>query len=453
MAVLIWEGSLSLANRHRRRRTHRLLLALGIGLLAASLLACTRPTPEPVTPTPTASQPTATPTGNAPEGEPGNATATTALQVWLPPDISRASVTVGGHTQLYSDAVAGQSALPDSVRLVVTTKSLHGPGGMLESVLATAPVAPQRLPHLILLDSTDLPALVAAQLAQPITTLDEATFWQTLQPVASAAVTLDEARYGAPLCADLLLLAYDSGQVQAPPATWQELLGGQEAVLFPGAPGAAASDPLTALYLSEGGFVAAAEPVLDTTALARALGVYQLGREAGRIHADSVGVADADSSWAAYAAGKADMVVTTSLQLLQSGEDAPSTAIAALPRSDTQPVVLARGLTWVIITPDPAMRDLALAYIQAAPMPMPQQLLATRTIHLPVVMSALDETTAGAWYAPLSAQLAIARPLPSFPDYAGLEQALSQAGASVLSGTASPADAASLAAAQLDQAQ
>jgi len=413
----------------------------------ALLVACHQPSAQPATPVIAPTVPAVAPTTSPAENAPGTPEPTAvALQLWLPPDIARASVTIDGRTLLYTEALAEEAALPGNVQLVVTTKSLHGDAGLLESMLATAPVVPERLPHLILLDSVDLPALVEAGLVQPIAGLDEATYWDTLTPVAESAVTISGTRYGAPLCADLLLLAYDQSAVTTPPATWQALASGEATLLFPAAEGPTASDTLLALYLSAGGFVAESEPRLDTTALTRALSAYQLGREAGRIHSASVDTADADTSWAAYAAGKADMVIVTSQQLLQYGEDAPGTAIAPVPAGGAEPVTLARVLTWAIVSDDESVQDLALAYIRASAAPEAQRLLTARTFHLPVVASALDQESLGDWHAALSQQMASARPLPPFSNQAGLEEALAQAGASVLAGTAGPAEAANLAA-------
>lgn len=420
---------------------------------ATLLVACHQPSTQPTTPTAAPTEPALTPTTAPAESERGTPEPTAvALQLWLPPDIARASVTIDGRTLLYTEALAEEAALPDNVQLVVTTKGLHGDAGLRESMLATAPVVPQRLPQLILIDSVDLPALVDAGLVQPIDGLDQVTYWDTLVPVAEAAVTISDTRYGAPLCADLLLLAYDQAALPTPPATWQALASGEATLLFPAAQGPSASDTLLALYLSVGGFISASEPRLDTTALTRALSAYQLGREAGRIHSESIDTADADASWAAYAAGKADMVIVTSQQLLQHGEDAPATAIAPVPAAGgDEPVTLARVLTWAIVTDDETMQDLALAYIEAAATPQAQRLLTARTFHLPVVTSALDQESLGNWYTALSQQMALARPLPPFPNQAGLEEALAQAGASVLAGTASPAEAANLAATKVSE--
>jgi len=371
--------------------------------------------------------------------------ASITFTVWLPPEIASLSVPSDGRPELYAKALAEAAPLPEDVRVAVSTKSANGKGNMLESVLATAPVLPARLPHLILLDAAELPALVAGGLAQPIVGLDEAAYWDTLQPFAEQAVTFDGVRYGAPLCADLVLLAYDNTRINTPPSTWQELISGTEALVLPGT-GPDAVDTLLTFYLSEGGAVSTSDPVLDTTALAQALGAYQVGRESARVHADSVSLTSFDATWSAYLAGKSHMVVTSSRQVLEYRDDAPTTSITRLPMSGRRSVSLVRVLAWVIITPDTDMQALALAYIAASALPEQQQLLAQRAFHLPAVASELDESIAGPWRASVIRLLATARPVPPCIACSTLEQALEDASFSVLSGTASPIQAASLAA-------
>ncbi|MGI6375582.1 MAG: extracellular solute-binding protein [Anaerolineae bacterium] len=427
-------------------------LACGLALSACSQRLAPMPRTTP-TDAPIAAEPT--PTGPAGSGSGGGEPTKpiTELSVWLPPDIARASVPLQGRALLYIDALAEAADLPGSVRLATTTKSLLGPAGIVESALATTPVMPERLPDLVLIDAAELQSLVSAGLAQPLDDALPQEAWATFLPFAREAVTVDGTPYGAPLCTDLTLLVYGTEQAPEPPATWQALLRGDDLLLFPAAAGAATSDTLLTLYLSEGGSIEPRDPLIDTTALTRALSAVQLGREAGRIHADAIDTADADQSWAAYATGKADMVVSSSAQLLRGGSQLSGTAFTVVPNSGSQQVSIAHTLAWVILTTNPERQQLAFDLVRASVTDQQQRVLARRTFHLPAVQAAIDAETAGAWHDRLSGQLAVASPAPAFPNYDLLNRSLMWALASVLRGQAGPTEAANLAAVRLSEQQ
>jgi maltose-binding protein MalE len=427
------------------------LAALAAVILAAGCQPKTRVTPTTLpAPGPTAAP--ATPPANGDQPVDGDSGAVN-LRVWLPPDIASASVREQGRAQLFVNLVAERARPGHDVVLDASTKALRGPGGLRESILATAPVAPSRLPHLALVDSTDLPALVAAGLAQPLASADTLSFSDNLAPLALEAVTLDGICYGVPLGVDLLVMGYDAAEVSAPPASWAELLTGSEPLLFSAARGADAADVLLAQYLSEGGVVAASEPVIDTAALSRALAAYQVGKAASAIHDRAASTDSFELAWAEYLAGQANLAVVTSLQVLRDGASAPHTALAALPVSGPKTVVLGRVLVWVVLTPDPEAQDVALAVAVASLDAELQRLLTESSYHLPVSTAALEEPSLDPWREQLTGLYALAIPLPAIAQYAAVEAALAEAAESVLTGSANPAAAAGLAAARIAQSQ
>ncbi len=254
--------------------------ALSVVILATGCQPKTRVTPTALpAPGPTAVPATPPANGNQPVGGDSGAV---NLRVWLPPDIASASVREQGRTLLFVNLVAEQAQLGHDVVLDTSTKALHGPGGLRESILATAPVAPSRLPHLALVDSTDLPALVAAGLAPTPRRCRHAVLCDNLAPLALEAVTVDGVRLwraaGRRSAGDGLCAA----EVSAPPTSWAELLTGSEPLLFPAARGADAADVLLGAIPLQGGVVAASEPVIDTAALSRALAVS--GGQSGQRH-------------------------------------------------------------------------------------------------------------------------------------------------------------------------
>jgi len=386
-----------------------------------------------------------------PPSEDGPGETIVTLQVWLPPEIARASMSVQGRSLLYIDALAEAAELPKGVRVASITKDLLGPAGMIESALATAPVVPERLPDMMLIDASELQALVSAGLAQPLDGALPTTVWQEIWPSSQEAVMIDGVAFGAPLCVDIPLLIYDVATLAAPPATWGQLLSGDLALLFPAAPAASSSDTILTLYLSEAGHTATVAPQIDTTALTRALSAVQLGREAGRIHADAVETLDVDQSWAAYATDKVDMAVSTSAQLLRGGDSMPTTQIAPIPPSGDAPVSVAHTMAWVVLTTDKQHREPAIELVHASLRDEQQRVLSMRTYHLPAVRSALDANTASPWHGPLTLLLTEAQPAPAVADYDLLNRSLMWATASVLRGQASPAEAANLAAVRVSE--
>lgn len=420
------------------------------------LLATGCQPPVRVTPTvPPAPSPTVAPTALPATGDQPTADAdgTVNLRVWLPPDIASASARVQGRASLFIDLVAEQAQSDPELELMASTKALHGPGGLRESILATAPVAPARLPHLALVDTSDLPALVAAGLVQPIADADASSYADALSPLASEAVMVEGVRYGVPLCVDLLVLAYDAAEVSTPPQNWASLLTGSEPLLFPAVRGADAADVLLAHYLSEGGVVAATEPVLDTAALSRTLAAYQVGKAGGAIHERATTIDSFEAAWAAYQAGQTNLAAVTSLQVLRDGNSAPDTMLGTLPVSGPEPVVLGRVLAWVVLTPEPEAQRLALAMATASLSADLQRLLTASSFHLPVLTAALEQASPDPWREQLIELYAQALPLPKIAQYAAVEAALAEAAESVATGAATPADAASLAAARLAQSQ
>jgi len=299
----------------RRRSEHSALvltiamIALASGalwLVGCSLLPESTPTPTSVAPTETPlPSPTASPT-LSPVNTPVDPTAPLTLTLWLPPEMVLEDEPAAKVIDEMNESFMAANRL---VNIEVIPKAAHGPGGLVDMLLATEPVVPGRMPDLVLFDLSELHSLADKDILAPLEDLFPKALWDDLFPFTLQAVTVDEDRLAMPLGADIFFLAYNSAMVESPPRTWDELLTGKATYLFPANQGdGSAADAFLLLYFAQGGSLEGAERLeLNTTLAASLLRKYRAAAENGTVPDMVRTMSTLDDCWAVYLAGEASM--------------------------------------------------------------------------------------------------------------------------------------------------
>lgn len=346
---------------------------------------------------------------------------------------------------LVASANASFLAAQRTARLSVAPKALYGAGGMLDLLLATQPVAPWRLPDVALIDASELPALVERGLARPLNDLIPAAVWDDLFPFALEAVSADDGLYGVPFQVDIPLLVYNREALTEPPQRWEQLLTGSARIVFPAAQGedGAAADLFMVQYLARGGKVTAPPFVLDAVIAARVLRDYRNAFDRGVLVPESREAQTWEKSWAFYLAGTAEMTLAGSWQYLRDRALLAQSHYGIVPTASSGQFTLARSLVWVILSQEPARRQLAAQYVLTMLDTDRLSEWGSVSYHLPSRRSSYQAAFEPNLRAFLENQLAHASPYPLSPVYLKARGEIARAIEDVLDGVTTPERAAS----------
>lgn len=375
------------------------------------------------------------------------------LTLWLPPEMApdvpsdrpETGALVASQHQLFA------AEFP-TISLQVMPKMAYGAGGLTDLLLATAPVVPWRLPDIVAIDTSELGLLVAAGLATPLDSLLAPALWDDLFPFALDAATFDESLYGLPFQADISFLAYNSGLVETPPRTWDELLAAKNTLLLPAAQGdGSAADAFLIHYLARGGRLARAPVALDSAIAAKVFRDYRTALEMGVLPQQVRDLQTLEECWSVYLSGGAVMAHTGSWQYLRDQALLKRTRFAAVPTPTGETVTLARSWSWVIVAQDAEQRQAAAQYLAfMADSQWIGQWNAT-SYHLPTRRSSLSAIPDEEFRVFVEDQLLHASPYPAAPLYPQIQAVLARAVEDVLDGITTPERAAISAAAAISR--
>lgn len=420
-----------------------LLLTVTASLLIGCNFLPSQTTVEPSLPLPTSTvpQPTADPT-EAALLEPSVIT----LTVWTTEAFSPTQTITSGQI-LAEQAAAFEAAHPD-VRIEFTLKKPYGKGGILDFLINTQAVVPQLLPDLVIMDIDELDTAVQAELAQPLGELIPADLVSDLYPFARNAATHDGGLYGLQFLADLDHLAYDTGKMAVPPSSWPGVLSNPGPYIFPaGGQAGLVNDDFLIQYLSlrpwppEDG---AAVSFLDAESLAAVLQYYQDGASRGIFPADIMDYHTTDESWDDFVAGQAAMTHVSAHRYLSDGNLPPGAAAAAIPAINGAAPAISRGWGLVLVTSEPTRQSAVVDLMVQLMSPEVNAAWSRAAGFLPTRQAALVHWDRGDSYTPFIHQrLQAVQPHPAIPNYARVAAALQQAVENVLTGAATPAEAAS----------
>jgi multiple sugar transport system substrate-binding protein len=347
----------------RRTASRELQLFLILGLLLAS---CSAPTPSPTAASPTklpsgTSTPQSTVLAASPSPLPPTPSPTAGgpqtLVVWLPP-IFDPSGSSTASIRLRARLGAFQATYPD-LNIQIRIKAVSGPGGLLDSLTATAPAAPANLPALILLPRPDLETAALKGLIYPLGNLSAMMKDPDWFAYARQLATIQGDPYGLPFAGDAMLLMYRAALVPAAPSDWPSLFKLNLPLAFP------AADPqgmlALQLYLSAGGSIQddQGRPTLQVEPLTKSLTVFADGLKQGTF---SGGLSQYQTDGQAAQAyheqpPRAQWLVSWSSRFLS--ELPADTLAAAVPSLGTKPYTLATGWVWALAEPNPELRPAA----------------------------------------------------------------------------------------------
>ena len=405
-------------------------------------------------PTPTTT-PTATPTATviasptAPTIPPTPTLDPNLVRVWLPRVFAPGANTLGG--LVLADQLASFQSTHPGIVLDVRLKQMSGPGGLYTALTAAYNAAPATLPHLIALSHDDMATAYRAGLLLP---LDSALEDETLAdyfPFAQTLSRVDEALVCLPFAIDARVLAYSTEIYSSPPLTWAEVITGP--LILP----AAETSGLTLLetYLALGGSLASpsGQLGLEADTLAEALAYYQAMQAVEVLPLSTLTYTDPEATWQVFRERRATLAVTSAQWYLAEHERASNTAVSFLPTRVGDPYALASGWCWALVATSATPEQQSLAAELLRWLNAPEQLgawsLAANV--LPPRAEALQQ---GGWsslsytrFAETILENAQAQPAAEVLARLGLP--LRQALEDVLSGQATPLEAATTAAQSL----
>jgi maltose-binding protein MalE len=415
-------------------------------LLSLILFGCV-PTPSPtappatVTPTPEAS-PTPAPTP-VPTLDPN------AVRVWLPRSFAPDAATPGGLT-LASQLAEFQSA-HDGITLDVRLKQANGPGGLLTAFTAAYNAAPAILPNLIVLSRDDATTAYRAGLLLPLDNALEGQSLADYYPFAQAASRVDNALVCLPFAVEARVLAYNAQIYTTPPLAWRDVLTGP--LILP----AAETSGLTVLetYLALGGSLASpsGQLGLETDALAEALTFFQALQSEEILPLSTLTYTDPEATWQVFRERRAALAVTSAQWYLAEHARVSNASVTFLPTRDGAPFALAESWCWALVNTAPEQQPLAAELLRWLNAPEQLGAWSLDADVLPpraeVLQQAGWSTLAYTRFAEVILQNA--QPQPSADVLARLGLPLRQALEDVLSGRATPLEAATTALLSLNE--
>jgi multiple sugar transport system substrate-binding protein len=335
------------------------LLASGFLLLVSS--ACSGLVFPGIDGAATQTQPVQTPT-TSPQISPSPSAApdasqtpgTLTLRLWLPPEFDPAAGTPAG--DILQARLDEFEARRPNVTVETRIKAVDGTGGIINTLTTASTAAPLALPDVVALPRLAIEPAVQKGLLYPFSDLGPLRDAQWFDYAAQLS-GVEQGQYSLPFAGDALLLLYRPEEVETPPRSWDELLQGQAALLFP------AASPLAlftlAQYNAAGGsnLDADGRPFLDQTVLTAVYIYYQQASAGEKMPFWLTQYEDDNQVWQAYQDQRAPMIATWSSRYL--GDPPAGSAPSQLPTQDSEPFTLATGWVWATPNPDPTRRELS----------------------------------------------------------------------------------------------
>ncbi len=430
-------------DQHHKFHTIRSVLG-AITLLCIGLLAACQPAPRPSTPTPTATlAPVVTVTPQTPTPAPD---APITLTLWLPTRF----LPTGNNAayQVLQRQLAAFAQSEDGTPTQISVKQDHGPGGLLDLLRAAYPVASGILPDIIALDTTDLEGAARAGLLQPLDALLPADLLNDLFPFARELGTFNHETLGVLYSADLEHLITVGSD--APPTNWLDLLNARQRYVFAPHDGSKnASDAVLAHYLSSAGtFVDdLGNPLIKPAVLQTLLEKYQTAQQQGDLPANFLDLASPDDAWNAWHATRNGLGQIQATRFLSMAAQLPEARVAPIPGQLRPAESIGRGWAFALVTRDPRRQAAAARLLQYLLSPQNNGAWTQAANVLPGRQGSLsvwDQTQPYTSF--IRDQLLQAHAAPPSTVLNVISPALRKAVDDVLSGRATPADAAQTAA-------
>jgi ABC-type glycerol-3-phosphate transport system substrate-binding protein len=367
------------------------------------------------------------------------------LTIWTTEAFSPTQAITSGQI-LAAQVTSYEESHPD-VRLKFVLKKPYGKGGILDFLLTTGAVVPALMPDLVLVDVDELDTAVQGNLIQPLDELVPAEIVADLYAFARDAATFDGQLYGLQLWADLDHLVYNTGKMTIPPRSWPGVLSNPGPYVFPaGGQAGLVNDAFLIQYLAvrpQPPATSADGPFLEQVSLAAVLQFYQDGLSRAVFPTGILNYHATDDCWRDYVAGNAALAQVSAHRYLVERDRVQTTAVAAIPSINGPAAALARGWALALVATDAARQIAATDFLVQVIEPEVNADWARSAGYLPTRQSSLanwDDTDSYTRF--IQQQLQSARSRPLIANYAQVASALQDAVEAVLTGTASPEEAA-----------
>jgi multiple sugar transport system substrate-binding protein len=185
-------------------------------------------------------------------------------------------------------------------------------------------------------------------------------------------------------------------------------------------------------------------PFLEVESLTAVLQYYQDGVSRGVFPPEILGYHTTADCWPAYLAEQAALTHSSTHRYLLERGQLPDSAMAPIPGINGASNPISRGWALALVTADPARQPLAMEFLAALMSPETNAAWNEAADFLPTRQAAMALWHEDDSYARFAEQqLQAARPRPRVPNYSQVGAALQQAVEQVVTGTASPEEAAS----------
>ena len=423
-------------------------LLLFLGACAVLVSGCdlaTGPTPLPeaTVETPGPQQETTPIPTDEVDGTPA-APAVNMLTIWATEAFSPTETLTSG--QILAEQVAIFETAHPEITIEFVIKKPYGKGGILDFLLTTQSVVPALLPDLVFLDTDELGTAAKAGVVQPLNDLVSPELVADLYPFARQAGTVDGALYGLQFQANLDHLAYNTGRLAIPPRSWPGVLSSTGPYIFPaGGQSGLVNDGFLVQYLAVRPWPAqqADEPFLQEDQLTAVLQYYSDGITGGIFPADILNYHTTDDCWRDYLAGEAVLTHVSAHRYMTDGDQRPSTAMAPIPAINGAGAAIGRGWVQALVSSDAARKSLAIEFMTQLMSPEALGAWNLAAGYLPTRKTALqhwDEEDSFTRFAEQLLETAQAR--PRIGNYTQVAAALQKALEDVITGVATPEEAA-----------
>ena len=413
-----------------------LLFVLRPGWIPASLVFGKTVTPGPRTAPAATATPTPLPVSPSPQAQ-----GPIALVWWTPEWFSPLAANAGG--QALADSIARFEKAYPSIVIKPVLKSAYGPTGILSYLQASQKVAPGVLPDVVSLDYRDVAAAAGDKLLRPLNR-EKLPAAKTFYPFAQSAWHIGGDAYLLPYTADVEQMTYDGNRVSSPPRTWADLLNGNWHYLLPTAGREGEANVAFLIqYIAAGGSLDANDGRIATQALRRTLDFYQHALGKGVFPQAVLSFATPEDAWQPFLQGDAELVEMRASRFLRQRQMNVDLRFAPVPTANGDVVTVARGWGLGIVTALPQRQEAALAFMNWLANEKEMAKWSFAAQQLPTRPAALQLWPQRDSYDAFLAQLLQAAALePVTLGQRATARLLQQALLAVLSGKATPAEAA-----------
>ncbi len=419
-----------------------LTLLVGCSLFRSDEEASALPTAT-VRPTAIGTPPETSPPGDDTPSPPLTEQGPLTIVLWTSEDYAPTSETEGGMHLLRQIQAFQQD---HGVRVEVILKKRSGTGGLLDFLMTASVAAPSVLPDLITLSDADLYRAAQAGLLQSLDGLVSSELLDEQFDFARTLTSLEGTAIGVLYQADLSHLVYDTTAIEETPRSWRDIYSSTVPFVFsPAAPSDGVNTAILTQYLALGGELMDENdrPTLDLEPLTEALEFFQKARQADVIPSSVLQLTDVTTVWATYRIGEAGMVQVPVGIYLAERAGLSNTSFGPIPLRTPGATTIGRGWALALVTQDPERQELSAALIEHLLAPDNNGTWTYAAGRLPTRYAAFEAWDSGDPYLPFIRNLlAEANPAPN-PDLASaIGGPLAEALAKVLSGQATPAEAA-----------